>query len=135
MIAQAQAKDKQMRPYVDGRAAGPQCGRGSRESCGCTPIFPCAPGSGVGPDTELPAEILDHRERALDNAPGLGISEILGGQLAGVGGASAVMRSVLAQSPRVTRCRIRRGGTTIGRARCDPVGRGLATRASPQPRL
>jgi len=42
MIAQAQAKHEQSAHMLTAPAAGPQCGRGSRGSCGCTLVFPCA---------------------------------------------------------------------------------------------
>jgi signal transduction histidine kinase len=131
MIAQAQAKHKQMRSYVDGTGGVP--GLQARIDA----VLRLHPGVAVssqleaGPDVQLPAETLDQLERALDTAlanaeqhapganvtlavrqgaghvsvtvrddgpgfdtagtrAGFGISEVLGRQLAAVGGTGVV---------------------------------------------
>jgi hypothetical protein len=131
MIAQAQAKHEQMRSYVDGTGGGPAVRARIEGVLRLHPGLSVRSQVEVSPDTELPAEILDHLERALDTAlanaeqhgpdanvvlsvrsetdllsvtvrddgpgfdpasspPGFGISEILGRQLAAVGGTSVV---------------------------------------------
>ena len=131
MIAQAQAKHEQMRSYVDGTGGGPAVRARIEGILRLHPGLSVRSQVEVGPDTELPAEILDHLERALDTAlanaeqhapdanvvlsvrsgtdllsvtvrddgpgfdaatspSGFGISEILGRQLARVGGTSVV---------------------------------------------
>jgi signal transduction histidine kinase len=131
MIAQAQAKHQQMRSYVDG--TGGAAGLQARIDAVLRlhPAVPVRSQVEVGPDVQMPAEVLDQLERALDtalanaeqHAPGakvmlsvrsgadhlsvtvrddgpgfdpagtrlgFGISEILGRQLAGVGGTGLV---------------------------------------------
>jgi len=68
MIAQAQAKHEQMRSYVDGTGGGPAVRARIDGVLRLHPGLSVRSQVEVGPDTELPAEILNHRERALDTA-------------------------------------------------------------------
>jgi signal transduction histidine kinase len=131
MIAQAQTKHEQMRSYVDGTDGAPGLRARIDAVLRLHPGLPVSCQVEVGPHIELPAEILEQLERALDTAlanaeqhapganvalsvqsgtdhlsvtvrddgpgfdavdtpPGFGISEILGRQLAGVGGTGVV---------------------------------------------
>src|SRR5258706_15764884 len=64
MIAQAQAKHEQMRSYVDGTGGGPALRARIDGGLRLHPGLSVRSQGEVGPGTELPAEILKHRERA-----------------------------------------------------------------------
>jgi hypothetical protein len=94
MIAQAQAKHEQMRSYVDGTGAAPGLQARIDAVLGLHPAVPVSSQVDVGPDVSdcLSVTVRDDGP-GFDTASmraGFGISQILGRQLAAVGGTGVV---------------------------------------------